>query len=175
MKTQAYEPDLALLRAGNNQAWADLYDFIAGDLRAFIHRLGARDIDDVLGETMLQLFRDISKYQGNAESLRAWVYQVARNRVIDAGRKKSRRPVETSLPEDLSQVFATTSSESIDLSSLATAFSELTTEQREVLWLRYVADFSVSETASIAGRTPEAVTAMSHRALVRLRNLLSPM
>lgn len=166
-------PNLDLLRAGNNQAWADLYDSIATDLRAFIFRLGAHDVDDVLGETMVQLVRDISQYKGDPEGLRPWTYQIARHRVIDAGRKKSRRPTETSIPEDFSATLSATSAEPVDLTKIATAFSQLTTEQREVLWLRYVTDLSVSETASITQKTPEAVTAMSHRALTRLRGLLS--
>lgn len=174
MAFQSRTPNLDLLRAGDNQAWADLYDSLAGDLRAFILRLGARDADDVLGEVMVQLVRDISKYHGDSQGLRPWTYQIARHRVIDAGRKKSRRPVETSIPEDFSATVTATSSESVDLTNLAAVFSQLTIEQREVLWLRYVADMSVAETASVIQKTPEAVTAMSHRALTRLRSLLSP-
>jgi RNA polymerase sigma-70 factor, ECF subfamily len=175
MPLQSKTPNLDLLRAGDNQAWADLYDSLAGDLRAFILRLGARDADDVLGEVMVQLVRDISKYHGDSQGLRPWTYQIARHRVIDAGRKKSRRPVETALLEDMSETYSSASLDAVDVSNLAAVFSQLTTEQREVLWLRYVADMSVAETASVTQKTPEAVTAMSHRALVRLRGLLSSM
>jgi len=175
MELQSFTPNLDLLRVGDNQAWTDLYDSLASDLRAFILRLGARDADDVLGEVMVQLVRDISKYHGDPHGLRPWTYQIARHRVIDAGRKKSRRPSETALLEDVSEPLSTAALDAVDVSNLSAVFSELTTEQREVLWLRYVADFSVSETSSITGKTPEAVTAMSHRALTRLRGLLSSM
>jgi len=175
MELQSYTPNLDLLRAGDNQAWADLYDSLAGDLRAFIFRLGARDPDDVLGEVMVQLVRDISKYHGDPQGLRPWTYQIARHRVIDASRKKSRRPAETTLLEDVSEPHSAAVLDAVDFSNLAAAFSQLTIDQREVLWLRYLADFSVSETATITGKTPEAVTAMSHRALTRLRGLLSSM
>ena len=173
MELKSFVPDLDLLRAGDNQAWTGLYDYVAADLRAFISRLGTHDVDDVLGETMVQIVRDISQYRGDPQGLRPWAYQIARHRVIDAGRKKSRRPTETSIPEEFSATLSATSSEPVDLTKLASAFSQLTTEQREVLWLRYVTDMSVSETASITQKTPEAVTAMSHRALTRLRTLLS--
>jgi RNA polymerase sigma-70 factor, ECF subfamily len=175
MEMQSHTPDLDLLRAGDNQAWANLYDSLAGDLRAFILRLGARDADDVLGEVMVQLVRDISKYHGDPLGLRPWTYQIARHRVIDASRKKLRRPAETVLLEEMSELQSVAALDAVDVSNLAAVFSQLTTEQREVLWLRYVADFSVSETATITDKTPEAVTAMSHRALTRLRGLLSSM
>ena len=167
--------NLAALRSGDNKSWEIVYDFLAADLLAFIRRTGGRDAEDILGETMLQMVRDITKYSGDAAGLRPWAYQIARNRVIDSGRSRKRRPVEVPL-EDNEPMMASvaTSLEPIDLVRLSTMFADLTAEQREVLWIRYVADFSVAETAEITDRSPEAVSSISFRAIKRLRVLLSP-
>lgn len=165
---------LSALRAGDNKAWELVYDLLAADLLSFIRRAGARDPEDILGETMLQMVRDIKKYPGDAAGLRPWAFRIARNRVIDSGRSRQRRPVEVPLDDsEPMQMDAAPMSEPVDLVRLSTMFADLTTEQKEVLWIRYVADFSVAETAEITGRSPEAVSSISFRAIKRLRVLLS--
>ena len=148
---------------------------LAADLLAFVRRIGARDPEDIVGETMLQMVRDIRKYSGDVAGLRPWAFRIARNRVIDSGRSRQRRPIEVPL-EDNEPLLADAAptSEPVDLVRLSTMFAELTSEQREVLWIRFVADFSVVETAEITGRSPEAVSSISFRAIKRLRGLLSP-
>ena len=86
---------LAGLRAGDDAAWSHFYDAIAGDIRAYVARLGTTSPDDVLGETMVQVVRSISSFRGAAGELRPWTFRIARNRVIDAGRRRDRRPRET--------------------------------------------------------------------------------
>lgn len=168
-------PNLAALQAGDNRAWEVTYDLLAADLLAFIRRIGGRDPEDILGETMLQMVRDIKKYSGDTPGLRPWAFRIARNRVIDSGRSRKRRPTEVPLEDDEPMIIdLAPSSEPMDLVRLSTLFADLTAEQREVLWIRYVADFSVTETAEITGRSSEAVSSISFRAIKRLRVLLSP-
>ena len=171
---RAGDISLEELRSGDDRAWALLYDMLAADLLAFIRRIGGRDPEDILGETMLQLVRDLKKYSGDVSGLRPWAFRIARNRVIDAGRSRGRRPLEIPLDDtEPLNVSSELASDPIDLVRLSSMFSGLTVEQREVLWVRYVADFSVAETAEITGRTPDAVTSISFRAIKRLRYLLS--
>lgn len=171
---RAGDISLEELRSGDDRAWALLYDMLAADLLAFIRRIGGRDPEDILGETMLQLVRDLKKYSGDVSGLRPWAFRIARNRVIDAGRSRGRRPLEIPLDDtEPLNVSSELASDPIDLVRLSSMFSGLTVEQREVLWVRFVADFSVAETAEITGRTPDAVTSISFRAIKRLRYLLS--
>lgn len=167
-------PLLVELQAGNNKSWEIMYDLLAADLLAFIRRVGGSDPEDILGETMLQMVRDIKKYSGDAAGLRPWAFRIARNRVIDSGRSRQRRPIEVPLVDNEPMIAdVATSLEPVDLEWLSTIFADLTTEQREVLWIRYVADFSVTETAHITGRSPEAVSSISFRAIKHLRALHS--
>ena len=175
MEIESSDLQLDALRSGDDLAWATLYDSLSTDLLAFVRRIGGRDPEDILGETMLQLVRDLKKYSGDSSGLRPWAFRIARNRVIDAGRTRARRPMEVSLDDhEPSFVSQESLSDPVDLVRLSTLFADLTVEQREVLWIRYVADFSVSETAEITGRSPEAVSSISFRAIKRLRGLLSP-
>lgn len=158
------------LREGDRAAWAHLYDWLAADLRSFIGRSGAGDVDDILGETMLQLVRDLPSFNDDVSALRPWAFRIARNRVIDAGRRRSRRPVETNLDEGDAVAVGVAHDGVVDLDVLRRALALLTREQQEALWLRFALDMSVTETARIMDSTPDAVTALTMRALKRLRS-----
>ena len=161
---------LRLLRARDQVAWADFYDRHAADVRAYIRRIGGREPDDLLGETMVQVVRDIARFTGEPSELRAWVFGIARNRVVDDARRRRVRPVEVD-PADSDPVDTSAPFEMPDLQTLSTLLEALTPDQKEVLWLRFGADLSVEETARTVGKNPDAVAALTMRALRRLRKL----
>lgn len=164
---------LRLLRSGDNSAWEIFYDLLAPELRAYIARLGARDPDDVLGETMAQIVRDINKFSGAATEIRAWSFRIAHNRVIDASRRRKSRPSEVAIDDSLDSVPSQTPLADLpDTESVSRLLHGLTADQRSVVWLRYVADLSLEETAEVVGKAPEAVAALTYRALTSLRRSL---
>lgn len=168
--TDGESPLLPRLKARDAAAWAELYDRHAAGLRAYVRRIGGRDPDDLLGETMVQVVRDIHRFTGTDTELRAWLFGVARHRVIDDARRRKTRPsVVEAEDEDLpapEQEFAMP-----DRETLSALLDSLTDDQREVVWLRFGADLSVEETARTVGKTPDAVAALTLRALRRMRRL----
>ena len=165
---------LRLLRSGDNAAWEIFYDQLAPELRAYIARLGARDPDDVLGETMIQIVRDINKFSGAATEIRAWSFRIAHNRVIDASRRRNARPTEVPVDDSLdSHASQTPLAEFPDIEQLSSLLQGLTPDQRSAVWLRFVADLTLEETAEVIGKAPEAVAALTYRALASLRRSLS--
>lgn len=163
---------LRLLRAHDQAAWAGFYDANAADIRAFVRRIGARDPDDILGETMVQVVRDIGKFTGSLGDLRAWTFSIARHRVIDEARRRQSRPVEVE-QGDADVAAPGTDFVMPELVTLSALLDGLTPDQKEVVWLRFGADLSVEETARVMGRNPGAVAALTMRALRRLRALAS--
>lgn len=164
---------LRQLRNGENAAWQSFYDQLAPELRAYIVRLGARDVDDLLGETMMQIVRDINSFSGSPAEVRAWSFRIAHNRVIDASRRRKSRPAEVPIDETLDTVSAQVPlAELPDTAALSDLLQGLTADQRSVVWLRYVADLTLDETAVVVGKAPEAVAALTYRALASLRRSL---
>ena len=162
------------LQSGSDRAWAQFYDLLAPELRAYIVRLGAKDPDDILGETMAHVFRDISKFLGKPAELRPWTFRIAHNRVIDAARRRKSRPSEVYLDPEI-EVSASLSvgPNEVDLGRLSELLEQLTEDQREAVWLRYVAGFSLSETATILDKSQDATAAITFRAMTALRKYLS--
>lgn len=160
------------LQRGDDAAWSYFYDSLAGDIRGYVARLGAKSPDDVLGETMVQIVRDVGRFAGSSEDLRRWSFTIARNRTLDDGRRRARRVVETTLDpgDDVDGgevgVDAVGPLEDGDLANL---LAGLTPSQREAVWLRHVVGLSVDETATVMDKAPDAVAALTLRALRRLR------
>jgi RNA polymerase sigma-70 factor (ECF subfamily) len=161
---------LSQLRANNRTAWAHLYDSISGELRAYIARLGARSPDDVLGDTMMNVVRDLPRFTGTADELRPWIFRIAHNRVVDAARRKKSRVAEVSAEID-SELFEpyVPLSATPNLAELSDVLNSLTVDQRAAVWLRYVTNLSLEDTATVMSKTNEAVAALTHRALRQLR------
>lgn len=159
------------LRSGDDVAWAQFYDGIAGDVRAYVARIGASSPDDATGETMVQVVRSLSSFRGAAADLRPWTFRIARNRVIDEGRRRSRRPTLTELSETNEPV--SDDLEPMLQGELPEMLNDLTTDQRDAVWLRHVVGLSVEETAEVMNRAPDAVAALTHRAIRRLRASLA--
>lgn len=62
--------------------------------------------------------------------------------------------------------------DSADILSVRAALASLTHQQREAVVLRYYLGMSADESAEVLGTRPDAVRALTHRAVVRLRSVL---
>jgi RNA polymerase sigma-70 factor (ECF subfamily) len=171
---------IVLAQAGNEPAWGALYDLLHGPLLNYLRARGARDPEDLLGEVFLRLARNLSRFSGGFDGLRAYSFTIAQNCLKDAARRRGVRPDTVFLaPGDvesgyLAQGVVAMSAEeeamrSVTLERYRDSFADLTPEQRHVLYLRIMADLSIEETAEIVGKSPGAVKQMQRRAMDRLR------
>jgi len=139
-------------------------------VRGYLRGNGVVDADDVLSEVFLQVARSLPRFRGDEDHLRAWVFAIARNRVVDGHRRRASRPVVADVP--VPDRAAPPATEPLDV-ELAAALAQLTPEQREIVALRFVADLPLEEVAAITGRTEGAVKSMQHRALAQLARILT--
>ena len=103
----------------------------------------------------------------------AWLYQLARNLTIDAYRR--RRAPDIPLVETIASRAAPLDERVIDgeeQQALCAAFTQLTPEQRDVLFLRFIEAHSTADVARLTGRSVGAVKVMQHRALAAVARAL---
>jgi len=127
--------------------------------------------EDLTSEVFMRALESLANYEDRGAPLAAWLYQIARARVIDHWRRAQR--VEVSL--DAGEVELSTEATATDVISmkiLAESLQQLTGDQQEVIILRFVEGYSFSEIAEITGRTEGAVKALQHRALASLARLM---
>lgn len=153
--------------------WEDLGPLVAGYLRT----QGARDPDDLTSETFIGVFKAIAGFTGDERSFRSWVLVIAHRRLLDERRRHTRRPenaVQASVLADVAGGDAETDAmDAVQQGAVREALATLSDDQRAVLTLRIMGEFTVDEVACIVGKRPGAVKALQRRGLVRLRTILS--
>jgi RNA polymerase sigma-70 factor (TIGR02960 family) len=84
---------VARARAGDEDAFRELTDPYRRELQVHIYRIigSVHDAEDLLQENLLAAWRGLEGFEGRA-SVRAWLYQIATNRAVDALRATRRRP-----------------------------------------------------------------------------------
>lgn len=169
-----FAPALERARAGEPAGFDALVRHLDARLVGFARARGADDPEGLADDALVQMCRSIGTFDGNLAQLRAWVFTIARNRIIDerrrAGRRVDARPTDPSQLPDAAGMDAEVDPEQRE--RVVALLADLTDDQREIIVLRIVVGLSVEETASVVGRRPGAVRALQHRALRTLRTQL---
>jgi RNA polymerase sigma-70 factor (ECF subfamily) len=132
---------------------------------AFLHIGDVQTAEDLTSEVMLKLLESIKKYRFQGLPFSAWVFRIARNKLIDLHRRRKRRG-EVSLTEPLTgmQITPETLAErALDRGQIHLALKYLTDEQRQVIVLKFLQGFD----------SEGAIKSLQHRALNSLRRVIS--
>jgi RNA polymerase sigma-70 factor (ECF subfamily) len=155
----------------------ELHDEHAGALWRFALRLVDGDrthAEDVVQETMLRAWRHRTILESTPPALRAWLYTVARNIVIDEWRSR-RSQMETSVA-DVPDGATDDDGDQLLLSwVVAEAVTRLTPEHRAVLLECYYRGRPVAEAARRLGVPEGTVKSRTHYALRALKLALEEM
>ncbi|WP_199432835.1 RNA polymerase sigma factor ShbA [Qaidamihabitans albus] len=180
--------ELARAAAGGDRAAADrllatIRPMLVRYIRARIGRSGGSEgayysADDVAQEACLGVFRSLSHYQPLGHSFTAFAYRIASNKVVDHYRRSgvNRETACDVLPEtaDPQRSPEARCLEAERGRYLKRLLDHVTGRERELLTLRIVVGLSAEETARAIGSTPGAVRVAQHRALAKLRKVLTP-
>ena len=170
----SFDEVLAGARLGAEWAVAVLYRDLHPRLVRFFRSQEPRDADDLVGEVWLAVAQGLAAFDGDEAGLRAWVFTIARRRLVDHRRRAAFRRTDS---VDMVTLAERPGADDAERDALATLVSAdvlrrvgeaLSVEQAEVVLLRVVADLDVASVARIVGKRPGAVRALQHRALKRL-------
>lgn len=184
---------IADLQSSKEGAFEELYLRYFDRVYSYL-RLAIKDeneAEDVAQQVFMKALETIPKPSFEARRpLRAWLFIVARNAALDHWRRQAKvQPFEPSsldrhheeanvkdgLREDIE------SGADLELRALrwlgdrdlTVLIERLPEPQRQVLFLRYAADFDTAEMAKVLGRKPESVRQLHHRALRFLEGRLA--
>jgi RNA polymerase sigma factor (sigma-70 family) len=172
---------LARYREGDGAAFEILYARHRQGLYRFLLGLSGKPelADEVFQETWLSLIRSSSQPQGRA-TFRTWLFQIARNRLIDHWRKHgARQPLHDSYDEQHHAVSDETHDPeqlltlSRDSQRLDSALQTLPADQREVFLLRAHGDLDLAQIATLTETSLETVKSRLRYAQQKLRRLLA--
>jgi RNA polymerase sigma-70 factor (ECF subfamily) len=161
-------------RAALMQLFETHYDRVA---RFIALRIGSVDeAEDLASDVFVRALQAVDSYRDTGAPMEAWLFKIARNRVVDHLRDRGRRPP----PARLEAAFAVGTRESPmdnlergeEIQQLAQAMQHLSEAQRQVIALRFGAEMTSEQVAAILGKKPGAVREMQSAAISKLRGIL---
>jgi RNA polymerase sigma-70 factor, ECF subfamily len=159
-------------RAGDEACFLVLWEALQPRLLRYLQVIGCDEVDDVAGETWLQVVRDLPKFKkDSADEFRAWLFTIARHRAIDAARSRRRYrdkmladalrppPMATGNPVE-DEVF-----HQLSTRQAIAMVAGLSKDQAEVVALRVIAGLDTDAVARMLRKSPGAVRVALHRGL----------
>lgn len=157
----------------DSKSIAAIYDdHFPGIYRFVRYRLGDDQLaEDIASDTFVRLLEAVKNGRAPHTNLRGWLIATASHLIADYLRRVYRQPTQA-LSDELHD-FAASPAEEVDCRQrdafVRKALAQLTSEQQNVLALRFGSGYSLEETAAVMKKNINAVKALQFRALAALQ------
>lgn len=165
---------LKAARSGDEWAWRAIYGEFAPALLGYLRAQRAGEPEDMLGEVMLQIVRDLARFHGGKHEFRAWTFTIAHHRLLDERRRSARRPAEAMPPADIERLGPRGDTEGDALRAMSAErvgrlLAALSADQRTVILLRVLGELTSAQVAQVLGKSAGAVKALQRRGFEVIR------
>lgn len=160
----------------DQEAFGQLYERNFDKIYRYIAlKIGNKaDAEDMTQQVFIKSLQSISSYKWRDIPFSAWLFRIAHNQIVDYLRKKTRQPTAS-----LDNVLAISESnpqqsaeDQMAVEELILAARNLTPAQQEVISLRFAGDLPIAQVAKVMGKSPGAIKALQHSAVVALRKIM---
>lgn len=159
-----------------------LYDEYHQDVFQFLmYLVKNRELaEDLMHEVYVRVLKSFHRFEGKS-SEKTWLFSIAKNVAIDHFRKQSVRKKHLFDFYDWEKdVFVSNESSpdeqlewNDEMKNIVVALDSCTADQKMVVVMRYLQQLSITETAAILGWTEAKVKTTQHRAIHKLRDVLT--
>lgn len=169
---------MAESQAGNREAYRRLLQSVLPYLRSLARRSGltSDEVEDAVQDVLLTLHSIRHSYDP-ARPFAPWLAAVARHRLIDRRRRVFRRVQRETPLDDEAETLAAAPTYLPETASevrrLKAAIAALPPGQRQAVEMLKLKEMSLKEASAASGQSISALKVAMHRALLRLRRLLS--
>lgn len=163
-------------KQGDPAAFAEIYEHCQPLIYRYIfYQLGdATTAEDLTSEVFIRLVEKIDRFTYRGRPLLAWLYTIARNLVTDhrrrAGKTQPLTP-DSQLTDEAVDIEGSVLGK-LTQRRLASAITQLTEDQRQVILLRFIEGLDNATVATMLGKSVNSIKALQHRALDSLRRIL---
>ncbi len=128
---------------------------------------------DLCSETFLRVWEIFNNKERKIDNYQSFLYQTARNLIIDFYRKRGRTqivPIEELNISDPTQDLEDKTIINSDIKEVQTILTTLKQDYQDIIIWYYIEELSISEISQILNKSEGATRVMLHRALNALRN-----
>jgi RNA polymerase sigma-70 factor (ECF subfamily) len=163
---------------GDREALEELYLMYFDRIYSYLQMsVGNRhDAEDLTNQTFVKMLESIERFQWRKVPISAWLFRIAHNLAMDHFRANRRWQPEEEPPEPRGSEVRSAEEEalqSIGRQSMLEMIEGLSTDQQQVLTLKFVFNFPNADVAIILGKTEGAIKSLQHRALASLQRELA--
>lgn len=169
------------LRRRDAIAWAELYDRHIREIYGYVFHLAGGNsstTEDVVQATWMNALQGVSRFDSATDQVRGWLFAIARSQVALHYRRRTQVTCEQDTdgasqasPKSLEPLDEL---QRLELAQVVRAsLLELSDSYRDLLLAKYVEHKTVSELASLHGKTEKAIEGLLSRARAELRNVLA--
>lgn len=169
-----------LAKQGDRQAFANLYRIYLPTVYKFIYyRMNGNKAmaEDLTGEVFLRALRKIGDYKITGADFGAWLVRIARNLIYDNAKSARHRleQLADETPEDAGGTSDATEDlvvDGLEHKQVVQAIDKLSPDQRDVITMRFLQGWEVSEVAEALGKKEGTVRTLQFRGLKALQKHL---
>ena len=171
------ETDRELLNAARRMeeaALVKIFDQYSSGLYNYALRLCSDPsrADQIVGDVFAKLLEQLSAGDGPKANLRSYLFQTVYHQIVDEARSARHwAPLDVAdfIGKDNHSGSLSLEDQILFKQIVQVIRDELTDDQRHVIFLRFLEEFSLAETALIMGKTVENIKVIQNRALAKLR------
>jgi len=160
----------------NQKKFAKIYDKYVESIYRFVFiKVNSSQVaEDLTSEVFLKSWEKFKqKQEDSIENPRAYLYKVARNRVIDFYRERGQTTVISIEQEQIvlksDEDLEKTQEKEMNLQKIQKALTELSSDYQDVIILRHIDGLPVKDIAKILDKSNGATRVMLHRAMEQLK------
>ena len=164
---------------GDRDAFKLLFEHFAPRVKGFLVKTGmsADAAEEIAQNTLLTVWRKAGQFDATSAGAAAWIFTIARNLRIDAGRRAARQAKATRNAEQDETPEAAESPETVmtrrdDVSRVAAALLRLSEDQSTVIRMSFIEERPHGEIAERLGIPLGTVKSRIRLAMNRLKDLL---
>lgn len=163
-------------KRGDGECFGKLYDHYVPKIYRFlfVKTNNREEAEDLTHEVFVSAWQNLGRYTHQGFPFSSWLYQVARNKVIDYYRlKKNHTSLEEADGEGAAFAVENTIARDLDnalkINKIKGLLQELSSDQQDVILMRFVEELSYAEIASVMEKSEGAVRLIQHRAIQELK------
>lgn len=170
------------LKSHDKEAFIKVYDETVNDIHRFVYfKIGSKEVaNDLTSMIFLKTWNHIQNNNlEDSKTLRALIYKIARNTIIDHYRENGNK-ITASLDDEDNKIEVVDDTldpgermdQAANMELIKNKLPLLKEEYREVIIMKFINDLSLDEIADIRGKKKGNVRVLLHRALNALKELV---
>jgi RNA polymerase sigma-70 factor (ECF subfamily) len=172
---QQLEQLIVRAQLGEKEAFGQIYQLFYKRIYRFCrtHLYDDETAADICQETFVKAWKALPRFnQIKGDSFQAFLFQIARNLLIDKSRKKKELQLEFAEEVEDKQSFEDEIDKQAEMQKLNLALNQLNEIDKQIIVLRFFEDLSFSEVSLIIKVNEGALRVRAHRSLKKLKEIL---